>query len=639
MKVFKFYYLNAKHICTISNPYTGLPCQSSRAEFEWTSYLDFKYPHLKLQTAFNHKDGQKRFGKYTCDAYSAINKTVYTFKGCYYHAHSSEDCKMKTKIKRTNAEEIRNLDNEKEANLKLNFSSEVQNIHCMYECEWKKFKFDNPLEMPYIWSTTEIDPLRPLSLLVPRVSLRGGFLETYKLKALATPSQEISFVDCNSLYSHIAMQSPLPLGTYETLTHSDLVGNIEFRSEQFFYKGESMNCDIAHVKIVAPSNLKYPFLMYRVNNEHNFISNCFTCASKKLTRPCHHSDEKKAFVSTWTVRELAYACKLNYKILYWYEVHHFADQEVLLKDFVKVLASEKLKNSNLFDYKDDKLKREIYCNYLNETMEFDNNLSLSRTNTQDNVMLKQFYKNCLNSLYGRFALHTNHSEHIFCKTLRDVQLLVNDKCKTILEYFTINDSTLQIEVIDILKQQLPNHEGNLYFTSLINSSARIFMYNIITQLLLDGCDLLSVDTDALCFAHVPNYKYPFTISDAFGHFKHVCGMNAKIKAFYSLGVRNYIVIYEDLNGMENYVCKMKGLSLQSVNCAPLLKPSSFIDFVEKHFTKEIDHLFIPQMRCKIDKQTKSYKQMLLKYDFTNEIHIKRFLRKNSFETLPYGFSE
>jgi hypothetical protein len=84
MAIYKFYFYNKSNekLFTVMAPYNGLASKSSKGEYEFMSLLCFYNPDLKIQTAFNHEDGQKNFGKYFVDGYSAAAKRVYQYRGC-----------------------------------------------------------------------------------------------------------------------------------------------------------------------------------------------------------------------------------------------------------------------------------------------------------------------------------------------------------------------------------------------------------------------------------------------------------------------------------------------------------------------------------------------------------------------------
>ena len=165
-----------------------------------------------------------------------------------------------------------------------------------------------------------------------------------------------------------------------------------------------------------------------------------------------------------------------------------------------------------------------------------------------------------------------------------------------------------------------------------------FIYDLSCQLRQQHCEILFIDTDPICFAHPTIFIFPFQISDDFGHFKHVLCPDATINAYYSLGVRSYVVIYTQ-NGVTKYLTKLKGMSLNSNNTNKYLTPTVFQEFIDKRFRGEVEKMFIPQSRKKIDKQTKTFKHIISAFEFSNEVHVKHFIleKDSTYKTYSYGY--
>lgn len=642
MQIFQFYYLNNFDVCTVRNPYNSLPCTVSSGEFEYTSFLAWKHPDRIIKNAFTSATGDLNFNKVTVDAYSQADKTAIQYYGCWIHKHSRAEC-LNKRLVETNPElchRKRTVDQQVNESLLSKFPRQISKVEIMWECVWEQFKKDNPQEIAKFWLESRLPKSRNLVRLNPRASVRGGFLELYKLKALASESKEITFVDCNSLYSYIALDCNLPLGGYHTLHYQDLLDQISLRDGQFYYKNESMQCDIAHVEILAPSNLKRPFLSFRVNDEYSFMANCHKCARLKLTKPCRHNSQDRSFQSTWTCRELAYACStLNYQIVHWYEVHHYRHFKPVLSDFVKIFASEKLKSSNVLSGLSTQSERQLFCDDVNQRMQFQNDqLKLTPQNCCDNVASKNYFKNCLNSLFGRFSLHSEQLRHVFCKSLHDIQVIVSNPSNTVVDLFSVNDDIIELVYVNRPTVQA-NRRSNLYFTAIINAQARIFIYDLSKKLSELGCEILTIDTDAICFVHDKNVAFPFDVGVSFGQFKHVLGPGNKIDAFYSLGVRSYIIAYTDENGKQNFITKIKGMSLTSHNNCDIITPDVISNFIEKRFSNEVESVYVPQSRAYINKQTKSFSNLISAHEYSNELHVRRFIlpKDKTFQTYSFGY--
>jgi hypothetical protein len=61
------------------------------------------------------------------------------------------------------------------------FSDKVSGYNIMWECKWNIFRNENKTLIDEFWRRSKLDPMRPLKRLIPRVSVRGGFVELYRL--------------------------------------------------------------------------------------------------------------------------------------------------------------------------------------------------------------------------------------------------------------------------------------------------------------------------------------------------------------------------------------------------------------------------------------------------------------------------
>ena len=647
--VYSLFYLNKLEMYSVMNPYTGGKSQTSQGEYEWLTWLNWKNYGWNIKTAFNSFEGQVTLGKRAVDGYSENQKTVYQFQGCEFHYHDPSKCLDPKNKKRTLTStncanktllELK-LSHEKEEELLIkHFPNQVKNVVYQYSCLWDDFKKSNPTEMTAMWMATDFDSKRPLIRLVPRATLRGGFIEQYRLKFTLNdyPGWSIQFADVNSLYSSIAIHNKFPVGKYQILLpEHNFKKDITFVNNEFFYKGQSMQGDAAHVKFLAPTKLDKPFLGYRLNDEYNFLALCKKCVSEKRASQCtHFQPSSRAFTSCYQVTDLAKAVSLGYEILDWYELHHYVTREPILKEFVQILGIEKIKNYNILKTNCD-IENDLICQNINSKMNLPLNLSIQNTSYVCNPAQKQLYKDMMNSFFGRFALHTNFKHHYFCRNLFDIQrLAAKDNCE-IVDIFPISENFCEIELNEPTKIK-PNIEGSLYITSEINALARKYIYDKMELIKSVGGIIIGVDTDAISYALPPGVSDILCYSDAFGDFKHVLGEQSKITSFYSLGPRNYSITYCE-NNVEKHLIKVKGLCTTSVNTDNMLSPTTYSDFLEKRFQNQFDSIYVPQMRKKIDKQHKHFFEILTHFEFGNEIHTKRYVKDcdTLFVTYPYGF--
>jgi hypothetical protein len=470
--------------------------------------------------------------------------------------------------------------------------------------------------------------------------LRGGYIELFRLKFVLeeNPGWRIFFADANSLYGHVAINNAFPVGKYQILLPKDNIEEkITFKDGKFLFQNQSMVGDAAHVTLLAPSHLFRPFLQYRVNDEFNYLFLCRKCAVEKIARHCaHRKEEVRSFSSCYQITDLEKAVSLGYSVLHFHELHHYQKRDYILRDFVKILASEKLKVSNILEGIES--DQEKFCSEINEKMEFQSEDCLQPGSVIDNKGLKALYKNMLVSLFGRFALHSNFSKHFFVRSAYEISQQASKPHVELLDLFEVSENICQIEISNGAKIR-PSSDGCLYITSEINSLSRKFIYEKAESIERLNGIILSVDTDSLLFALPPGVSDPLIYGSEFGSFKSVLGEGCEINKFYSLAPRNYALAYKDSNGCERSLVKIKGLSLTSVNNSTIIDIDSYSDLVEKRFKNEVENIYVPQMRKKTDKQKKTLTHVLTKFDFSNELHVKRYCIANdkTHTTYPYGW--
>ncbi len=514
----------------------------------------------------------------------------------------------------------------------------------MRECQWTQFKKENAVEMELFWLTSELEKDRPMLRLFPRATVRGGMIETFRLKFSVeeNPEYKLFYLDINSLYSKITLDNSFGVGNYQIIIDKkDLNKNVVWNetNQEFTYKNESMSSDMAHVTWLAPPNLIRPFLPFRVNDEFNYLALCRKCVLKKIVRTCpHRSDKVRSFTSSYSVSELNFAKTLGYTITSWHEIHHYPKQSPFLADYVKILSSQKLKYSNILENILEE-EKQPFCDELNKAMNLTYPFELKPETICDNTYQKQFYKSMMNNFFGKFAQKSNYNSFYFCKTLSEIENHINKPNCELIDLTEISENICQIELSNLQKSK-PNLNGCLYVTSKINALARQYLYNQILLIEKVNGIILACDTDSVIFGLKKSIKNPLKISPEIGAFKNVLE-NCELLSFYSLNPRNYSILYKSPDNTINHLLKVKGLSLQSQNCNELITHEMYSKFVEQNFKDTIATFYVPQMRKQFKKSSRSYHEVLSGFTFSSECHVKRYLLKDSkdFETFPYGFKK
>ncbi len=132
---FQMFLQLSKQANTIKTILPPIPFKSSKGEIEYVMYLMWKYPNLNFNMAWSPY-GQTNL-KYTKPDAICGNEVWY-YNGCFYHGHSKEECKFKSKV----AEEVRKAK-------ELDFAQKIDKlkkerpdtkITIMWECTWRELK-------------------------------------------------------------------------------------------------------------------------------------------------------------------------------------------------------------------------------------------------------------------------------------------------------------------------------------------------------------------------------------------------------------------------------------------------------------------------------------------------------------------
>ena len=148
---------NSSNLKTIHKP---VPFNSSKGEVEYIMYVMSKNPDQKINMAWS-PEGQKNFVYTKPDAICADQ--VWYYNGCFYHGHSKEKCKFKSKEKPE-------LKRQKELEFnqkieKLRKENPTFQITIMWECMWRYLK-KTDRDVKYFLKHIYRNP--PLSRLDPR---------------------------------------------------------------------------------------------------------------------------------------------------------------------------------------------------------------------------------------------------------------------------------------------------------------------------------------------------------------------------------------------------------------------------------------------------------------------------------------
>jgi len=598
------------------------------------------------------------------DLFSPKTKEIFQYNGCLLHGHLPPLCtdRQRQKFTRKSAKTLFNksiddLDKEQEKcfnYLLKNHSDEVSSIKYVYECDWNAFKLSNDkwfyLELNGIklkqvttqtWkeflTTKCINVERPLSKLNPRVAVRGGLLDQYNLLWLKKdhPNEIFRIADVNSLYSHVTIENPFPVGRPEILIGAQ-IKEVKTEGCEIFYQNLSLKSGLIHCSVLAPQNELYPILQFRVADQYNYISLCRLCAINLKTKCLHRVSKSKCFTSVWTIPDILKALRDNYIVCDIFEVHFFQERKFILRPFIQCLSSLRLKNSGGLDHLNTLEEKITYCKTHNEKMQLPAEFALNVNNVIQNDMKKNLFKILLNALFGKFSQHSRQNKIEIVRSQHRLEEIASSF--EILQLYELNETSLFVEYSQ--PETAPCRKTNLYIASEITSLARNFIHDKIKLLQnVPGVTVYATDTDSIFYSIPRDSPDPLIYSDSIGCFKSMVPKYSNVIAYYSLGCRNYSLLYQDDNGKLTSTIKCKGLSLNCNHLTDSLTVETYEEFLKANFNQEMKSLTLAQIRQKTKKPSFISEPNLQPFEFRNDLFIKRYVKKESgsYQTFPYGY--
>lgn len=664
--IHKVYYLNKYNLETVMFEKTSNMKKVSRDEYQYCSYKALTEPENDWIHAFNCKTGQKKFGNFHVDLYSEKLNTVVQYNGCVYHAH--EPCGAKVNENRTPTTKNfcgKTFDEQKAQDQKFRDFMHENHPDVILEevnaCDWRLTKREkDPENKKSMWFNfkrkhrDEYWDKRPLNRLIPREAIRGGGLEVYNLKfdREENDNEDIFFCDINSLYSHVAMNTQFGIGHCEVLVDPKDIKEYVYwnhAEEQFYYKQFPLQGGAALCNVIVPESDQYPFLPYRINNFRTVMACCRTCAEQNLTATCKHKKGNRMFTGSWMISTLNQLASEGYTIE-WLEIHYFPKKAFILKDYVQMLCSERLKNSGLISSSMSTEQQQLICDEINKVMKLPDHLKLTPSKCVNNPQQKQFYKDFMNCLFGMFSRNTGDVKTKMCQSQTQINNIAQnyliENLNTLSKYYCSVDYRLNSNAIP------PNLDSNIYIGGEVSSQGFVELRKHMLTIIECGGTPLMIDTDAIVFKLPKNVPNPLKIGSAVGLWKHEYTPGS-IEKIYALASRNYSVCFSDQNNVLKQVLKVRGLCLKTSLNQNVLSSDTFKNFISDHFQDKFKSIKVLQTKRFRVLKSFQYDHRVSGYNFCNNLTNKRFLLTNGvdetyrdsilktnsdvYQTYPFGY--
>jgi len=511
----------------------------------------------------------------------------------------------------------------------INNPDDISEIILEWECSFKLKMQSEPALIEFFKNEYVHHPLVRLQ---PRNTMRFSLLDTYAMKWSKEqfPNETFYALDCNGLFSYCALKFPYMVGNYEILMGQKL-SNIVLINNTLYYNNSKILGSI-FVKILPPKSLKYPFLLYKIN-DRNYATLCSKCAESETQTFCKHSDNERALIGTYLISEIVYSLTLGYTLLAIFEVHAYTKFEKILVPFVKVLNLLKTKFSNCVQNLTETEKNK-YCETLNNELELDPPLQLHPSLIKPNEAKRNFYKLAANSFFGKFSQRSDQSKIMFVNNQQELENFffahqIDDLC-------CLSDIVCMIQFSTPVNKLPPNLNHNVYIGAQIVAYGRQVMHNHVMSLSeIPHCTMYQVNCDSLYFSLPTKVKMPLKIDPVMvGCFKHI--HVGEIVNFISFGPRQYSINCLKDKVISHHAC-ISGLSIQhqvNINFDEVFK-----NLLKKHEEMLIQKYIIPQTKRKILLKDLSVNFYTDRFTLSNTFTRRRNICVNSerIDTLPFGY--
>ena len=602
---------------------------SSKFEVEYVSYLEYIYGTQNVSSKYSSATPEFKWSKGDSIPDAIVNrKMAYFINGCIIHGHSDLNCPFATE-KTKNALlygitfQDRHVDSTRRiSDFKKKYKDKFE-VKEVFECTW--LQLQNSLGVKKFLEETKL--FRPVQRLNPRDIQRGGIVEAFAHKN-SNVNRTLHYKDVVSLYGYVSMVNLFPLGFFRNLLGRDInTKDIRFEDGNFYY-GKKKMIGFAHVRVLPPRDLEIPFLYHKINDK-NMLFNCYTCAKSQIPFCCHESLSERSFCDSYTLPEIAYAKSLKYEILEWFEIYLYPKEEKIFYDFVRILASGKLKASGFPSHCQTQSSKLKFCKEINSKMNLDGELELSPDNVDFSAPRRKFYKDAINNVFGKFS--SKQSSTLKCVESQ-TELEKAFASNIITDLNVIKDKCFIQCLVPQTQEVYANLTTNMPIGAHVSAFGRIEMHKNLVLLRENKAQIFMCNTDGVLYDIEEGQQSPLRDGLSFGDFADVYeGCDLQNAAL--ITPRNFTLLMKDKRGNLKQETKLAGFS-QSKEVKELLSPEMYFEFLHSYSIGEEKAIKVPQQR--FFRKTGEKSQW---FSFKNNLSNKRYIDKLDpiLKSYPYGF--
>ena len=413
----------------------------------------------------------------------------------------------------------------------------MNNLIEIWECQWDQLVKENPQITEFIKNEKDIRPD-----LKPRDALFGGRTNAALLYYKAKWNEKIKYVDFTSVYPSVMKTCKFPVGFPQVISENfDSIDN---------YFG------LIHCQLLPPQNILFPVLPTRYDNKLLFVL-CRSCAENKI-EICTHNQSERIIEGTWISEEIKEAINQGYVLIRIFQIWHYELIEQYdiptktgglftgyINKFLKMKTEATGFPTNVINDDD---KQQFIDKYFEQE-----GVHLDINNMKPNPGMKAISKLFLNSLWGRFGLNSNKTQHKLITEVSELYKLFLDAQFVVKDVNFLNDNICQA----FFTKHEEMHEGsvdtNVVIAAFVTCYARLKLLKLLTKL---EKRVLYFDTDSVIYISTDGEWEP-PLGDFLGELTNELDSDDFIVEGVFPGPKNYGYITHKGKSM----CKVKGFSL------------------------------------------------------------------------------
>jgi hypothetical protein len=442
--------------------------------------LWLKYISVTNNTHIRHckNGGEMKIGNYYLDGYDALTQTGYEFHGCIFHG--CPKCQKSTTFNTIKQETMGSIYKQHLERIRY-IKSHLFNLVELWECDWDEMVKTNRDLKEFIENEDEIRPD-----LKPRDALFGGRTNAATLYYKIKENEKMKYYDFTSVYPCVMKVCSYPIGFPEVITE-----NFDSNFNNYF--------GLVYCRILPPQNLRFPVLPTRYDNKLLFVL-CGECAKLKQ-RNCTHNNKQRAIEGTWITEEVKHALKRGYILIKIFSIWHFKEKEIynektksggLFTEYVNKFLKMKTEASGFPDrIKTIEEKKLFISNYYEHE-----GILLDIDNMKPNPGMKAISKLFLNSLWGRFGLNSNKTQHKLIDDISQLYELFMNDLYIVKDVNFLNDNIAQVFYTKSDDMHAGTNDTNVIIASFVTCYARLKLLDLLEKL---DDRVLYFDTDSCIF--------------------------------------------------------------------------------------------------------------------------------------------